>query len=387
MRILRIIGSVDPDSGGPVEALLRSSDEMARVGHLTEVASLDMPDAPFLASTPIQVYPLGERNLLSRFRYSSLFTPWLRRNAPNYDIAVIEGLWNYSSIGAWRALAGGVVPYVVFVHGMMDPWFKETYPLKHLAKTLYWAVGEGRVLRDAAYVLFTAEEERELARGIFPLHRYRERVIAFGTADVHGDTKEQVAAWRRYLPALDGRRYLLFLGRIHPKKGCDILIRAFADLAIVQPDLDLVIAGPDQVGWRHELEALADKCEIGHRVHWSGMVAGDIKWGAFKGAEAFVLPSHQENFGLVVAEAMACRTPVLISKKVNIWREIETSGAGMAAADTEEGTYQMLSDFLSLDAAKRKMISEAARRCFLAYFEISRTAQEFAITLAEVAKR
>jgi glycosyltransferase involved in cell wall biosynthesis len=383
MKILRIIGSLNPHHGGPVEWLLRSSEAIMRVGHVVEVASLDIPDTAFLASMPFDVHALGEHNPLSRVRYSSKFVPWLKKHAREFDVAIIEGLWNYSSIGAWRALAG-TCPYVVFSHGMMDPWFRRAYPLKHFLKRVYWLVGEGRVLRDAAYVAFTAEEERNLARGVFPRYQYRERVTTLGTADIDGDAASQIAAFHGLVPNLAGRRFLLFLSRIHPKKGCDILIRSFAHIAAEYTDLDLVLAGPDQVGWRSELHELAEALDIGSRVHWPGMLVGDPKWGAFKGAEAFVLPSHQENFGVVVAEALACRTPVLISDRVNIWREVQASGAGIIAPDTDEGTYDMIRGFLSLGALQRAEMSRAARQCFLEKFEIERASHDLLSMLTEV---
>ncbi len=107
------------------------------------------------------------------------------------------------------------------------------------------------------------------------------------------------------------------------REGVRLLLRGFVEFAKANQDTDLVVAGPDQVGLVPELRAIARDAGIEHRVHFPGMLAGDAKAGAFRGAQAFVLPSHQENFGIVVAEAMACETPVLISDKVQIWREVE----------------------------------------------------------------
>ena len=99
-----------------------------------------------------------------------------------FDAVIVHGLWQYSSFGVWRALAGTDTPYFVFPHGMLDPWFKRTYPAKHFKKLLYWPWAEYRVLRDAAAVLFTSEEERRLARESFALYRAREVVVNYGTA-------------------------------------------------------------------------------------------------------------------------------------------------------------------------------------------------------------
>jgi glycosyltransferase involved in cell wall biosynthesis len=139
-----------------------------------------------------------------------------------------------------------------------------------------------------------------------------------------------------------------------------------------------VIAGPDQFGWLPELHSLAQKLGIGPRVHWPGMLKGDVKWGAFRSGAALILPSHQENFGFVVAEAMACSTPVLVSDKVNIWREVEASGSGLVEPDTLDGTRNLIRRFHALSPAERDAMSRNARSGFLKYFDIEVTARDFA---------
>ena len=157
----------------------------------------------------------------------------------------------------------------------------------------------------------------------------------------------------RHYPELRGKRLALFIGRIHPKKGCDLLIEAYAKVLGQDPDWHLVIAGPDQVGLREDLHYRAAELGIAPTVTWTGMLSGTMKWGALRSAEVFVLPSHQENFGIAVAEALAAGTPTLISNKVNIWREIEADGAGIVAEDTLEGTRQLFQSYVELSEQKR----------------------------------
>lgn len=140
-----------------------------------------------------------------------------------------------------------------------------------------------------------------------------------GTATPAGDSQAQRQIFLDHFPQLDNKRLLLFLSRIHVKKGCDLLIEAFAEVAS-DDSLHLVIAGPDQIGWQADLQKQAKQLGIEQKITWTGMLSGDLKWGAFHATEAFLLPSHQENFGFVVAEALACEVPVLISNKVNIWQ-------------------------------------------------------------------
>lgn len=170
---------------------------------------------------------------------------------------------------------------------------------------------------------------------------------------------------------------VLFLGRIHPKKGCDLLIRAFARVAVHDPSLRLVMAGPDECGWQAELQKLAQELAVNARVVWTGPLYGDLKWGAVRAADVFALSSHTENFGITVAEAMACGLPVLISKEVNIWREIESDGAGLAAADDQEGTTSLLERWLAMPDAERGRMRASALRSFSERFELNRFAQDF----------
>ena len=175
-------------------------------------------------------------------------------------------------------------------------------------------------------------------------------------------------------PALRGRKYFLFLSRIHRKKGCDLLLEAFGRVA-ADADLDLVMAGPDEEGLQAVLEAQAQRLGISERVHWTGMLEGDVKWGALRGAEAFVLPSHQENFGVAVVEALACGVPVIISDKVNIWPEIAQDQAGIVKADTAEGTYQGMAAFLAMGPEERLQMIRNGVDCFRARYEMKRSAR------------
>jgi glycosyltransferase involved in cell wall biosynthesis len=133
---------------------------------------------------------------------------------------------------------------------------------------------------------------------------------------------------------LRGKRLLLFMGRLHPKKGCDLLLEAWATTLANDPAWHLVFAGPDELQWQQTLAARAAALGLADRVTWTGMLRDTMKWSAFFAAEVFALPSHQENFGIAVAESLACGVPVLISREVNIWREIEAVHAGLVASDT-----------------------------------------------------
>ena len=378
IRVLNIIPSVAPESGGPVEGLL-SQLATLHGAMIFDVVSLDAPDAPYVEAFPAPITALGlgpdevdRRNRFQRhYGYSPKAVPWLRENIHRYDCVIAHTLWNYATYASARVLPNGGVPYFVFTHGMMDPWFRRAYPLKHLAKQAFWLVNEGLLLRHARKVLFTAEDERLLARGVFLGHGgYPEAVVGYGANAPPPEAPAGMAEFKARFPHWAAGPYLLFLGRIHPKKGCDLLIDAFAGLAAQYPDLQLVIVGPDQVGLLAVLQAQAQKLGLAGRVHFPGPLYGLDKWNAMTAADAFVLPSHQENFGVVVAEAMACGTPVLTTNRVNIWREVEAAGGGLIEADTPEGIARLLKRWLILPAVQRSAMRERARLGYDTFFRM-----------------
>jgi glycosyltransferase involved in cell wall biosynthesis len=166
------------------------------------------------------------------------------------------------------------------------------------------------------------------------------------------------------------------MSRLHRKKGLDLLIDAFAQIAGSDSRLHLLVAGPDQEGLRAGLDARARTLDIAERITWTSMLTGDTRWGAYYAAEAFCLPSHSENFGMVVAEALARGLPVLISDKVNIWREIKADRAGFVAPDTLAGTISLLTRWLNLSEAERLAMSDRARACFASCFEIRKAVKK-----------
>jgi len=242
------------------------------------------------------------------------------------------------------------------------------------------------VLRDAAAVLFTSEEERLEARKSFWLYRCREEVVGFGIDAPPDESTLPPDLFLSKFPGLRGRRLILFLGRMHVKKGCDLLLRAFRQAMDTgaAKNAHLIMAGPCENEYGAEMRRLAGDLGLDERVTWTGMISGNLKWSAFHAAEAFILPSHQENFGVSVAEALACGRPALISDKVNIWREITADEAGLVENDDEAGTRRLLERWLGMDEARRRTMSVAAKSCFTHHFVMTNVARRFVSLMHEI---
>lgn len=369
MRILHIVGTISPAAGGPSEAI-RMLIRYAPEGYSAELATLDDPEAPFLRDLPFPVHALGRER---KQWYAPRFVPWLRENRHRFDGAVVHGLWEYTGLGAMRSFYRHL-PYVVFAHGMLDPWFKRTYPRKHLKKWIYWLPAEYWVLRRAFRVLFTTALERDLAGESFALARWQSMVVPLGAERPPGSLSQRLEAFATRCPELVGKRFLLFLGRIHPKKGCDLLVKAFNTVAPAHPDLHLVMAGPDPTGWRPRLESYLSP-GVAERVHWPGMLQGDAKWGAFAAAEAFILPSHQENFGIAAVEAMASGRPVLLANPVNIAPDVAAAGCALVAEDSLAGTRKLLEDWLALSPEQKAAMGRQALHTFEEHYDMQRNSE------------
>jgi glycosyltransferase involved in cell wall biosynthesis len=371
MRILHIVGSINPAAGGPTEAI-RMIVRYRPPGYQAEVVTLDSPDAPFLKDFPFEVHALGAKR---KSWYAPKLIPWLKANRDRFDGVLVHGLWEFTGPATLIAMYGHR-PYMVFTHGMLDPYFKHRFPFKHLKKWLYWLLVQYWVLRAAERVLFTTEIERDLATKSFWLWRWSSMVVSYGADPQLLEPEKLLPAFYERCPELnageDPQRFLLFLGRIDRKKGCDLLLGAFATVARQHPDLHLVMAGPGGSLWRDELQSIATQAGVGDRVHWPGMLQGDAKWGAFAGCEAFVLPSHQENFGIAVAEALACGRPVLISDQINIAPEIAADGCGLVEPDTLEGTIHLLERWLALGEEEREAMRVQALATFANRYDMRR---------------
>lgn len=372
MRILHVIPSVDPASGGPAEGLRQLCHIYSIGGHTVEIASLDAPESIAKFDFPAPVFALGPG--WGVYGYAPRAARWFRQNLSHYDVVFINCIWQYNTLAAYRALARTSTPYAVFTHGMLDPYFKIRFPLKHLKKVLYWHLFLERILRNASAVLFTCEEEKILARQSFTPYHVRETVVPYGIFGPQCDTAQAVQSFLAQWPQLRNKRLAITMGRLHPKKAIDVLIEAFAGSLAVDPDWHLVVAGPDKDQLQPQLEALAARLGVADRVTFTGMLSGDQKWGAFAASEVFVLPSHQENFGIVVAEAMVCNLPVILSDKVNIWREVVNHWAGLICDDTVDGARAALVRWQSLTPDEIAQLRLRSRRCFDELFNYDATA-------------
>ncbi len=227
-------------------------------------------------------------------------------------------------------------------------------------------------------MLFTTEEEKILAQDAFQPYVCKADVVGCGIevpVEALGsrDKDDAIGELTAQCPELKQRSYFLYLGRIHEKKGVDLLLEGFAQVKSLYPDMALVIAGPGEKEYVNRLRDLSERLRMGEDIVWTGPIYGKTKWQALKAAEAFALVSHQENFGISVAEALSCGTPVLISNKVNTWREIDGEGAGLVDSDDTAGAVRLFERWHALSGRERDLMRGRAQCCFETHFDIGRS--------------
>ena len=406
MNVLHIIPSMNPDSGGTSQGIRNIIPELEKLGIKNEVVCLDDPSDKFLTKDPFINTALGPSK--GPWQYSSKLIPWLFENIGRFDVIIVNALWLYHGYAFRKALkkyqkayGNGDVKtpkFFVMPHGMLDPYFQQApeRKIKALRNWLYWKLIESKLVNTADGMLFTCEAELLLARKPFyPYHPKKEFNVGYGAEVPPVYNDRMTSAFFEKCPEVKGQPYFLFLSRIHEKKGVDHLIEAYSNVldTFENNGIDnatsvlpkLVIAGPGietPFGKRIE-ELVATSTKLHESVYFPGMLAGDAKWGAFYAAEAFVLVSHQENFGIAVVEALACGKPVLISKQVNIWHEIIEGGGGIVEDDTTLGAIKILKGWNKLTRDEIEAMGTNALRVYENYFRIETAAKKLKEVLNE----
>ncbi len=265
---------------------------------------------------------------------------FLDQSIQRFDLVHIHGLWRYPQWAAAQAAQRRGIPYVISPHGMCEPF---EMARKGWRKQLHWNLLESHNLRQASTIHAITEEERSHCES---LTKTSVQVIPNGVTLTLPE--EHVPELESHLPlALPSPvPVLLFLGRLHPKKGLDLLLQALSQTAQDQP-VHLVLAGPDPVGYRATLLEQVNRYHLETRVHFPGMVTGLAKRALLARADAFVLPSYSEGFSIAVLEAMAAAKPVIITRRCYFDRVAE-AGCGWVVEPTVAGLTDALSAFLKL---------------------------------------
>ena len=366
LRIVSHFTDVGTAGGGVPRSTLEIGRLLAAGGHRYTVltaAGGELPeewhDGEQALPEVVSLGPLrGKLHLLSRDCLESV--EGLLRTA---DLLVLHGLWRprNSQLAAMARRLG--LPYVMIPHGMLDDWPMSQKPVR---KRIYHRLLERRNLAGAAWVVTTSEAERRQAGRWIPHDRVSVLPLPFSPvlARLAGDPEPE-----RAVPAADaGKLTVLFLSRLHPKKGADVLIEAMGLLRRRGIDCRLLISGSGSRDYVAKLHRLVEEHGMAGRTRFLGWVDGREKLSLYKTADLLALPTSQENFGRVLIESMLCRTPVVTAREVGLWREIHDSGGGLVAKRTPEAFAEAIAE-LHGDGPRRRRMGDAGREYVLRWLD------------------
>jgi len=309
MRVIHVVPAITEEAAGPSYSVPRLCESLIGTGVDVQLAALDwaaMPvSLPYLKTFPLG---LGPR----RLGVSPKMRRWLKQEVTSGRVDIIHNhsLWMMPNVYPGYAVRDSSCHLVVSPRGTLS---KRALGINALQKQIFWRVLQAPMLRAATCFHATAESEYEDIRRL----GFRQPVCILPNG-IDVPPLEQTPN--------SGRRQLLFLGRIHPIKGIDTLLRAWQAVEDRFPDWELHIAGPDNGGYLAGMQALAAQLRL-ERVVFRGPLFGEEKLRAYRAASLFVLPTHSENFGMTVAEALAAGTPAIVSKGAP-WGGLEKQGAG-----------------------------------------------------------
>jgi glycosyltransferase involved in cell wall biosynthesis len=322
IKLLHVIGSLDQRTGGPLRAVLDLS--AASIAHgvqseLVSVGEIHLLDNP-LEPGSLHCLPLKMPNA---YRYTPELGPWLRTNIRRYDCVILHGMWLFPELAAARACWKWGVPYAVFPHGMLEPWsVREQGTWKYIKKLAYWELFEREIFERARCSLFTTRKEMSQAREVFRF-RWPSRVVApYGVASAQVADSMQV---EEGVPQLEGFKFTLFLGRLHPCKNIPLLLRAWAR-AMAKTEWKLAIVGPSTGDYLEQIKRLATELGVRDQCVFLDFAAGATKRWLLENARWFALPSEHENFGVAMFEALAHQCPVVVSDQVYSAEFLEPHG-------------------------------------------------------------
>jgi glycosyltransferase involved in cell wall biosynthesis len=358
LRVLHVIPAIAARYGGPSRAIfdmcralrMRGADILLATTDADGPAHLDVIKERVIAYQEVPTI-FFSRQWSERFGYSHSLARWLDQEVRRFDVVHIHAVFSHPCLAAARACQKRDVPYIIRPLGSLDPWSMRQ---KAFVKKVMWHLAVRRMLHTAAAIHYTTNEERQLAESSLGLDNGV--VIPLGIEMEDQQEQGGDGLFRERHPLLGKSPYLLTLSRLHPKKNIELLLEVFLSLAGrgQSQDWRLVIAGDGEAAYVDSLKRLVRQKGGEDRVLFTGWLDGAEKVSALRNAALLALPSHQENFGLAAAEALACGVPVVVSEHVNLAPEIEKYGAGWVTSLDAASLANALSEAMGNESERQE---------------------------------
>ncbi|MDQ3524032.1 MAG: glycosyltransferase [Chloroflexota bacterium] len=353
LRVLHVIPSVSRTSGGPARAVMQMEQSLVARGVKIVTATTDDDgpdrrlDVPLARGVPTDG---AQRFYFARqtraYKVSLPLARWLHGTIRDFDLVHVHSLFSFAPVVAASIARAHGVPYVIRPLGVLN-----RYGMQHrriALKAASMRLLEGGLLRQAAAVHFTSEQEQEEAAALGIA--MRGEVIPLGIPPM---PEAGAGAYHARFPGAEFP-HLLFVSRIDPKKNIEGLLQAFRGIQDAYPSARLTICGDGDAAYMSGLAELAERLGVASRVVWAGHVEGELKASAFAAADVFVLPSYSENFGIAAVEALGAGLPCVLGEGVALAGEVEAGGAGLATRPHSDAIAAAIGCLLADDAARAR---------------------------------
>ena len=364
IKILSIIDSLQLEKGGPSHSLIDMALANQKNGIQHDVLMLDKR---IKNKQKNKINIISLENSILKYGFSLKLIFWLLKNRKNYDLFIVHGLWQFITLASRFLLRG---KYLVFTHGMLDPYFG-TEKFKTLKKKIYWFLFEKKNLLKSKFVLSNSKKEFHQFKNTFVnTNGIKFKIVNYGLFPKSLDFKINKEKFLKKFPFVKNKKTILYMNRIDPKKGCDLLIKSFAKIKNKRNYL-LLIAGDTNSNYGKEMIKLKNELKQENHIYFLNFLKDQIKWGAYEYSNFSILPSHGENFGVSIIESLYAKTPVICSNKVGISNYIKKYKAGMVIKNNEQSIISTLEKSFHLNEEKNKKLKENSFKCFNDNFNYS----------------
>jgi len=383
MKVLHVVASLSLEWGGPTKVVVELTEKLAEKGIEITIFS------PFKKGEESEVVqPKGVKLHLFRqgfmdklwTSYSADFTKAIQKEVNQFDIVHIHEIWHYPHYITYREAKKIGKPYIVTIHGALEPWCLN---YKAFKKKIYTLLIQKHILKEADAIHAITYEEVKHIKG-------------FGVNNTivmipNGINPEEFAnlpsreELKKIYPKLIGKKVILFLGRIHPIKGLDLLAKAFSIVAGDRDDVCLLVVGPDNNGYKAKIEKFLKKKGVLDRVIFTGMLEARKKLIALSGSNISVIPSYSEVRSIVALEAMSCNLPVIITKQCQ-FSEIAEADAGIVIKPDSKPLAQALNKLLN-DFQLCKKMGENGKKLVLEKYTWDKIADKMIKVYEEILNR
>jgi glycosyltransferase involved in cell wall biosynthesis len=384
MKVLHITASMSPEWGGPVkvvqgltEALAKKNIEVSIFAPVTKGKEKEtiLPERVDARLFPQDIFAKSWRN------HSFALKRELKREISNFDLIHIHEIWHHSHFVAARLAKRFRKPYIITIHGELEPWCLN---YKALKKKVFSWLFQKRILENASMLHAITEEEVKNIRR-FGVNNTSIVMIPNGINLQEFQNLPSREELTKIYTKLRNKEVILFLGRIHPKKGLDLFAKAFGKIAKERKDICLLIVGPDEGGYQAQIEKLLEEGRVLNKVIFTGMLTGYKKLVVLSGVDIFVLPSYSEGFSMTILEAMICGLPVIITHQCN-FPEVTQHNAGIIINPEMNELAEAMIKLLENPSLAEKM-GENGKKLILEKFTWDRVADRMIETYNRILKK